>query len=124
VLCYCDDIFFDGNPTAELLADYQRHKLPAVLGCAVPIQTAHNYGVIMPNGDIIEKPQKPKCNIAAVGRYLLTPEIFKIIKSENCMSAALNKLNPKRSVITNAVRFDTGKKDGFYMAFKYIMDNY
>jgi UTP--glucose-1-phosphate uridylyltransferase len=124
VLCYCDDIFFGGNPTAELLANYKRHKMSAVLGCAVPLAAARNYGVIMPNGDIIEKPQKPERNIVAVGRYLLQPKIFEIIRDENCMVAALNRIKPKQVVVTNAVRFDTGKKDGFYEAFKYVMDNY
>jgi UTP--glucose-1-phosphate uridylyltransferase len=122
ILCYCDDIFFEGNPSSELIASYNEHKQSAVLGCPVPIGTAHKYGVIMPNGEIIEKPQKPESNIVAVGRYLLTPKIFQIIKKEQCMTSALNRLQPKSTVVTKALRFDAGAKDGFYDAFKYIME--
>lgn len=119
VLCYCDDIFFNGNPTAELLANYHDNKLPAILGCAVPIETAGKYGVIMPDGEIIEKPKKPKSNIVAVGRYLLPPKIFDLIRRENCMVGALNKLQPKQVVITSAARFDTGCRGGYYDAFAF-----
>jgi UTP--glucose-1-phosphate uridylyltransferase len=122
ILCFCDDIFFESNPTAELLADYNKNKRPAVLGGAVLLADAHRYGIISAGGKITEKPHNPESNIAAVGRYLLTPKIFQIIKTEKDMTAALNKLNPKSIVITNAVRFDAGSKDGFYNAFKYVME--
>jgi UTP--glucose-1-phosphate uridylyltransferase len=119
VLCYCDDIFFNGNPTAELLANYRVNKMPAILGCAVPIETARRYGVIMPNDEIIEKPKKPKSNIVAVGRYLLPPKIFGLIKEKDCIVGALNKLQPKQIVITAAARFDTGCRVGYYDAFAF-----
>jgi UTP--glucose-1-phosphate uridylyltransferase len=124
ILAYCDDIFFAGNPTAELLSNYNENKQPCVLGSGVPIESAHKYGVIMEDGEIIEKPKKPQGNIVAVGRYLLTPKIFEMIRKEPCMTTALNKLRPKQIVITKALRFDTGCKEGFYKAFKYVMVNH
>ena len=124
ILCYCDDIFFNGNPTAELIANYDRFGQPAVLGCAVPKETAHKYGVIMPDGEIIEKPKNPENNIVAVGRYLLSPKIFALIVRENCMVGALNALKPKQIVITAATRFDTGARDGYYDAFSHFTENH
>jgi UTP--glucose-1-phosphate uridylyltransferase len=121
ILAYGDDIFFNGNPTAELIECYKQDKLPCVLGRSVPIEFAHKYGVIMPDGEIMEKPKNPASNIVAVGRYLLTPQIFGIIKNELCMTAALNRLPAKRTVITDAARFDTGSKEGFFDAFKFVM---
>jgi UTP--glucose-1-phosphate uridylyltransferase len=128
VLAYCDDVFFEGNPTAELLAGAsaipRRYATPPfkrgqgiILAGEVDIKVAGKYGVIC-GGEIVEKPKKPKSNLVALGRYLLSPKFFEI-ESED-MITKLNTLG--FSVVkTNAKRFDIGNKEGFYQAFQFVM---
>ena len=123
LLAYSDDVFFGANPTDELLAKHKKTKQSAILCSRVPIEEAHKYGVVGPSGEITEKPASPSSDLVAVGRYLLTPEIFDILKATNfvCMTKALNKLENKSIVVTGALRFDTGNKEGFFKAFEYVM---
>ena len=119
VLAYCDDVFFDGNPTAEMLNAYQRNGNPAIIAAPVPWADAHRYGIITPDGQIIEKPQKPTSNLVAVGRYLLPPGFCQNLGTD--IVAALNQIPTKNIITTKAKRFDAGNKHGFFEAFKYVM---
>lgn len=119
VLAYCDDVFFDGNPTAELLADYARYGRPCLTTTTVPKKQAHQYGIVDDAGNITEKPAHPSSNLAAVGRYLLPGNFIRHLGND--LIAALNALPQKNIIITNAKRFDTGNQHGFFQAFKYIM---
>ena len=119
VLAYCDDVFFDGNPTAEMLDAYRENGQPAIIAGTVPWSEAHRYGTITPNGQIIEKPTQPTSNLVAVGRYLLPPRFCQTLGTD--IVAALNAIPTKNIVTTKAKRFDTGNKHGFFEAFKYIM---
>ena len=122
VLAYCDDVFFGGNPTREMLTAYENTGKPAVIAAAVPWEDAHRYGIITPNGQIIEKPAKPTSNLVAVGRYLLPSGFCKNLGTD--MVAALNQISIKNIVTTSAQRFDTGNKHGFFAAFQYVMQEH
>ena len=119
VLAYCDDVFMDGNPTTEMLSAYAKNGQPCVVAATVPMADAHQYGIIGADGIIVEKPKEPQSNLAVVGRYLLPPHFCADLGDD--MIAALNALQPKNTVVTAAKRFDTGNKNGFFQAFKYIM---
>ena len=119
VLAYCDDVFFAGNPTAEMLDAYQKNGRPAIITAPVPWEDAHRYGIITAAGQIIEKPAKPTSNLVAVGRYLLPPHFCDNLGND--IVAALNQIPQKNIVTTQARRFDTGNKYGFFDAFKYVM---
>ena len=119
VLAYCDDVFFDGNPTAEMLTAYQNTGNPVIITSPVPWEDAHRYGIITADGQIIEKPARPSSNLVAVGRYLL-PAGFCLNLGTDIV-AALNQIPQKNIITTQAKRFDTGNKHGFFEAFQYVM---
>ena len=119
VLAYCDDVFFGGNPTTEMLDAYQKNGNPAVITAPVAWADAHRYGIITKDGQIIEKPAKPTSNLVAVGRYLLPGGFCQTL--ENDIVAALNQVAHKNIITTQAKRFDTGNKHGFFQAFQYVM---
>ena len=121
VLAYCDDVFFDGNPTMEMLNAYTQTGQPAITAQTVPWEDAHRYGIITTDGQIIEKPAKPTGNLVAVGRYLLPPHFCDTLGTD--IVAAFNKIPQKNIITTRAKRFDTGNKHGFFAAFQYVMQN-
>lgn len=120
VLAYCDDVFFEANPTAEMLTAYQATNKPAIIAAEVPWSEAHRYGIITADGQIIEKPKHPTSNLVAVGRYLLPAGFCQALGTD--IVAALNQIPTKNIIPTKAKRFDTGNKNGFFEAFKYIME--
>jgi len=77
---------------------------------------------------IVEKPnfEDANSNIASIGRYVLTPEIFDILSDlppgaggEIQLTDAINtqaELGQVKSVISTAVRFDCGSVEGFLEA--------
>ena len=119
VLAYCDDVFFEANPTTEMLQSYRTTGKPAIITAAVPWADAHRYGIITADGQIIEKPQNPTSNLVAVGRYLLPSGFCQSLGTD--IVASLNSIPEKNIIVTKAKRFDTGNKNGFFEAFKYVM---
>lgn len=119
VLAYCDDIFFEANPTLEMLDAYHKTGNPAIITAPVPWENAHAYGVVSPEGQIIEKPTHPTSNLVAVGRYLLPGGFCRLLGTD--IVAALNQIPIKNIIKTKAKRFDTGNKEGFFEAFEYVM---
>ncbi|MCQ2381729.1 MAG: NTP transferase domain-containing protein [Clostridia bacterium] len=119
VLAYCDDVFFAGNPTVEMLSAYEKTGKSAIIAAPVPWEDAHRYGIITSAGQIIEKPSQPTSNLVAVGRYLLPANFCQSLGDD--IVEALNKIPEKNIITTHAKRFDTGNKNGFYEAFKYVM---
>lgn len=100
----------DSDPFAVILADdlcvnpdgdgvlkqmvklYEKYKCCIVAAMEVPKEDVHKYGVIegkaMEDGvfvvsNMIEKPETDKApsNLAVIGRYILTPDIFEMIKN-------------------------------------------
>ena len=95
------------------------------------------YGVIVPNGSgsgiagLVEKPDTVDApsNLASIGRYVLTPDIFNTLRGlkagsggEIQLADAINIHAQQGSVETvrlNGRRFDCGSVDGFMKASAY-----
>ena len=87
-----DDIVDAETPTLSRMIDlYSRFKAPIVGVHRVPMEEIHQYGVIsgelQEKGvykilDLVEKPayHEAPSNIAIIGRYILTPEVLKILE--------------------------------------------
>ena len=149
------------NPFAVILADdlcvnpkgdgvltqmiklYEKYKCCIVACMEVPKEEVHKYGVIegkpMENGvhiisNMIEKPDNDKApsNLAVIGRYILTPEIFEIIKNtkpgkngELQITDALCTQAKNQMVLAykfEGKRFDCGSIDGFVEATNYFYE--
>lgn len=100
------------------------------------------YGVVVPNREtnsvagLVEKPNANNApsNLASIGRYVLTPDIFDIIRNQtNCaggeleLADAINsqaEKNAVESVMLNGRRFDCGSVKGYVEAIKYISSVY
>ena len=107
----------------------------------ITINDISNYGVVVPGQDgqsmigLIEKPShkdKPS-NLASIGRYILTPDIFDIIRDtppgkngEVQITDALLQQAKKGCVMAykfKGKRFDCGSIDGFIDATNYCYDH-
>lgn len=88
VLFFPDDMIISDVPVArQLIATYEAHGGPVLAVEEVPTEEVSSYGVVdvEPLGDdvyrvhgLVEKPKREEApsNLAIVGRYVLTPEIF------------------------------------------------
>lgn len=133
-----DDII---PPEETLLMDmiklYRKLKSPVLALEKVPMQEVNRYGVI--SGDkewdsvfrinsLVEKPdpQHAPSNMAIIGRYILTPDIFDILEKakpgkggEIQLTDAINVLLQKRPVygfLFDGKRYDAGDKLGYLKA--------
>ena len=133
-----DDIIVSDPPCiGQLLSVYEQHGDPVLAVKQVPRAQLSRYGVIKgtPVGenvylvdDLVEKPapEAAPSDLAIIGRYILTPDIFPILaetapdhRGEIQLTDALRKLRARRPIY--AVRFtghhfDTGEKLGFLKA--------
>jgi UTP--glucose-1-phosphate uridylyltransferase len=138
-LCDCDE----SGVISQLIEIYNQHKCSVVAIEEVPMDQTHKYGVIAGNlvdvkegtyrvTDMIEKPE-PKdapSNMAIIGRYILTPDIFNILKntkpskgSEIQITDALLTLAKQGKVIAykfKGKRFDCGGIEGYIQAINYF----
>jgi UTP--glucose-1-phosphate uridylyltransferase len=100
------------------------------------------YGVIVLNNEtgliegLIEKPdfENAPSNLASIGRYVLTPDIFDILRnqsigisgeiqlSDSINAQALN--NMVETLPLHDKRFDCGSIEGYINAIKYVSRNY
>ena len=134
---------------AQMLQLYEQHQCSIVAIEEVPEDQIHRYGVIAgePVGtpseqaegrlfritDMVEKPQSnPPSNLAIIGRYVLTPDIFEII--ESTPPGANGELQITDALLTQAQRgtvlayrfkgrrFDCGSVAGFVAATNYAYE--
>ena len=100
------------------------------------------YGVIVPNNKtglisgLIEKPnfENAPSNLASIGRYVLTPDIFDILRNQSIgagdeiqLADSINvqaKNNRVEAVFLNGTRFDCGSIEGYINAIKHVSNNY
>ncbi len=127
----------------QMVKVYEQYQCSIVAIEEVPMEETNKYGVIAGNlvdgtdttyrvTDMVEKPN-PKdapTNMAIIGRYILTPDIFDIIRNtkpgkggEIQITDALLEQAKQGKVIAykfNGKRFDCGSVDGFVEATNYF----
>jgi len=136
-----DDIIYntsDELPCIKQMADiYEREEAPILGVQEVSWEDVDKYGIV--NGvktsdriteveSLVEKPSREEAttNLAILGRYIVTPDIFPILhetkpgkNNEIQLTDALNKLAEKRKMIAYdfiGKRYDVGNKLGFVKA--------
>ncbi len=128
---------------AQMIKLYQKYKCSIVAIMEVPMDETYKYGVIdgkeIEDGvfmvsNMVEKPEPSQAptNLAIIGRYILTPDIFKIIKStkpgkngEIQITDALMTMAQRGMVLAyrfKGKRFDCGSVDGYVEATNYLYD--
>ncbi len=137
VLLSDDIIDPDDSLLYEMIQMYNRYKSPIIALQEVPHDEVFRYGIIegrAEGGDLyridnlIEKPpvEKAPSNLAVIGRYILTSDIFGILEDmspgrggEYQLTDALNALARKRAIygfLFRGKRYDAGDKLGFLKA--------
>ena len=133
----------DKGVIAQMIEVYNQFQCSVVAIEEVPMNQVHNYGIIsgtpISNSintyqvtDMIEKPdlKNAPSNMAIIGRYILTPDIFDILKKikpgkngEIQITDALNILAKKEKVVAykfNGKRFDCGSIKGYVDATNFL----
>ena len=144
-----DDLCIGEQPHDSVLAQmvkiYEQHRCSIVAIEEVPEQDTHKYGVISGQeiepgiyriDDMVEKPPEGTApsNMAIIGRYILTPDIFDLLRStpagtggEIQITDALKSQISKGGVIGykfRGRRFDCGSIHGFVEATNYFYDHF
>lgn len=134
-----------GNGVLKQMSElYDKHRCSIVAIQEVPADQTHKYGVIageqIEDGlyritDMVEKPapEDAPSNLAIIGRYILTPDIFDIIKEtpagkngEVQITDALMTQAKNGRVLAykfKGQRFDCGSVDGFVKATNYVYEH-
>jgi len=138
-LCDCDE----RGVISQLIEIYDRYKCSVVAIEEVPIDQTNKYGIISGNlidetedtyrvNDMIEKPESKDAptNMAIIGRYILTPDIFDILQKtkpskggEIQITDALLTQAKQGKVIAykfKGKRFDCGGIKGYVEATNYF----
>ena len=138
-LCVSDD----NNFLLEMIKTYEEYKCSIIAIEEVPINQVHKYGIInsLPVSgknniyrvtDMIEKPNKEDApsNMAIIGRYILTPDIFEILQDlkpgkggEIQITDALLTQAKQGKVLAvkfEGDRFDCGDVNGYVKAINYF----
>lgn len=130
-----DDIVQNDPPCLKQLIDQYEETRSSVIGVQqVPEEETHRYGVIAPASKegrryqvdkFVEKPKQGTApsNLAIIGRYLLTPEIFMFLDKQEKgaggeiqLTDAIQQLNQIQRVFAyqfEGKRYDVGEKLGF-----------
>ncbi|MGG0720101.1 UTP--glucose-1-phosphate uridylyltransferase GalU [Robertmurraya massiliosenegalensis] len=130
-----DDIVQAETPCLKQLINLYDQVQSSVIGVQqVPQNETHRYGIIDPLSqdgrlyevkNFVEKPLAGTApsNVAIMGRYLLTPEIFELLEHQETGSGgeiqltdAIQKLNESQKVYAydfEGTRYDVGEKFGF-----------
>ena len=120
-----DDLCISDNEAviSQMITIYNKYRCSVIAIEEVPIDQTRNYGVV--KGDLVEntnnlfwvtdmiekpEPENSPSNMAIIGRYILTPDIFDILKTTNC-----DKKNEIQ--ITDALK--TQAKSGKVIAYKF-----
>ena len=134
-LCECSE----NGVIAQMIEIYNQYHCSIVAIEEVPENQTNKYGIIAAEkiesssnaylvSDLVEKPEigKAPSNMAVIGRYILTPDIFNLLKNippgkngEIQITDALNVQAKEGRVIAykfNGKRFDCGSIEGFLYA--------
>lgn len=131
-----DDLMNDKIPlTKQLINRYQKTHASILAVKKVPHEEVSDYGVIDPENQVsdglynvrqfVEKPTMDKApsDLAIIGRYLLTPEVFDILDNQKPgkggeiqLTDAIDTLNQTQRVFAHEFkgqRYDVGNKLGY-----------
>ncbi|PTG91423.1 UTP--glucose-1-phosphate uridylyltransferase [Staphylococcus chromogenes] len=130
-----DDIVQSETPAIQQLIEQYEVTQKSVIGVQeVPYEETHRYGIVEPKtkqgrrykvSQFVEKPAPgtEPSNLAIMGRYVLTPEIFKYLDTQDVgaggeiqLTDAIERLNQDDSVYAyefDGTRYDVGEKIGF-----------
>lgn len=132
-----DDIIDPEYPLLrEMMGYYEELDCPIVALEEVPRQEVSRYGIIKGTKEgevyritrLVEKPSVDEApsNLAIIGRYILTPDIFKVLERQRIgaggeiqLTDALQELLKKRTIYGYPIkgkRYDGGDKLGFLKA--------
>ncbi|MFP7299085.1 UTP--glucose-1-phosphate uridylyltransferase GalU [Neobacillus niacini] len=130
-----DDIVQSDTPCLRQLMDIHEDTYSSVIGVQ-PVQDneTHRYGIVEPSvqegrryqvKNFFEKPEPGTApsNLAIMGRYILTPEIFMLLEKQKTgaggeiqLTDAIQRLNQIQRVFAydfEGKRYDVGEKIGF-----------
>ncbi len=131
------------NVMAQMVKIYEKYRCTIIAVMEVPKEQVSNYGVISGNfveddlimvNSMIEKPSPDEApsNLAIIGRYILTPDIFGIL--ENTQAGKNSEIQLTDALLTQATngmvlaykfqgkRFDCGSVEGFVEATNYFYE--
>ncbi|AJC95313.1 UTP--glucose-1-phosphate uridylyltransferase GalU [Staphylococcus hyicus] len=130
-----DDIVQSETPAIQQLIEQYEKTQKSVIGVQeVPFEETHRYGIVEPQSkdgrryevkQFIEKPAigTAPSNLAIMGRYVLTPEIFNYLDTQDVgaggeiqLTDAIERLNQDDQVFAyefDGTRYDVGEKIGF-----------
>lgn len=131
-----DDLMADETPlTKQLIDRYNTTGESTLAVMKVPHEQVSEYGVIAPEKEVEDglhqvnsfvekpKPEDAPSDLAIIGRYLLTPEIFEELENTNPgkgneiqLTDAIDSLNKRQHVYAHEFkgkRYDIGSKIGF-----------
>ncbi|MBO0453581.1 MULTISPECIES: UTP--glucose-1-phosphate uridylyltransferase GalU [Enterococcus] len=131
-----DDLMEDRVPlTKQLMNDYEQTHASTIAVMRVPEDETSKYGIINPGEEVSKglfnvknfvekpKPEEAPSNLAIIGRYLLTPEIFDVLANQKPgagneiqLTDAIDTLNKTQRVFAqefSGKRYDVGDKFGF-----------
>ena len=140
-----DDVY-DADPPAlkQMLQVFERVNAPVIAVERVPMEKVSSYGIIAGTPapefgkdvyritDLVEKPPRDQApsDLAIVGRYILTPDIFAALhETKTDKSGEIQLTNGLRHLLksrpiyayeVDGVRHDTGNKLGFLKASVYF----
>ena len=142
-----DDLCLNEGPgvLAQMAELYKQFRCSIVAIQEVPADQTHKYGIIsgesLKDGiyrvdEMVEKPapEDAPSNLAIIGRYILTPDIFDILQEtepgangEIQLTDALQIQAQRGCVMAykfKGRRFDCGSVPGFVEATNYVYENY
>ena len=117
--------------TRQMMDAFTRYQEPIIAVEPVPPVKVQDYGIIDGREigpgvyairDIVEKPtsEAAPSNLGAIGRYILTPEIFSHLRdvkpgfgNEIQLTDALRRFHEPLGLVTNCRRYDIGDKLGW-----------
>ncbi|MFL2062259.1 UTP--glucose-1-phosphate uridylyltransferase GalU [Latilactobacillus sakei] len=131
-----DDLMEDKIPLSkQLINEYEETHASQLAVMKVPHNEVDKYGVINPENKVkddlynvknfVEKPDVDKApsDLAIIGRYLLTPEIFDVLENQKPglggeiqLTDAIDELNKTQRVFAHEFkgrRYDVGNKFGY-----------
>jgi len=140
IVLFGDDIIKGPTPVKDLIKNYNKVKAPIVALYEVPKEEIHRYGIaegkfkekrLLKIDKFIEKPKEKqtKSRLAAIGKYVITPDVIKELKNNiekstnkdeiRLSDAFVSLLKKKKSLyglVVKGERFDCGNKFGLLKA--------